>query len=135
MLINSTDMLRLPPSVTGLRHFPIELIFLTLRLTINGTMQLQKHFLSNRYWDTLVYLLQLINSMNIDISMLKPCNNFMGFKTEHIVGNKTKGRISKQVFQGNEARQIFRKTHISYPLIRTCTYHTFSLRISNRVSR
>ena len=135
MLINSTDMLHLPPSVTGLRHFPIELIFLTLLLTINSTMQLQKHFLSNRYWDPLVYLLQLINSMNIDISMLKPCNNFMGFKTEHIVGNKTKGRISKQVFQGNEARQIFRKTHISYPLIRTRTYHTFSLRISNRVSR
>ena len=34
------------------------------------------------------------------------------------VGNKTKGRISKRVFQENKARQIFRKTNISYPLIR-----------------
>ena len=32
------------------------------------------------------------------------------------VGNKTKGRISKRVFQENKARQIFRKTNISYPL-------------------
>ena len=30
------------------------------------------------------------------------------------------GRISKRVFQENKARQIFRKTNISYPLIRTC---------------
>ena len=36
-----------------------------------------------------------------------------------IVGNKTKGRISKQMFQENKSRQIFRKTNISYPLIRT----------------
>ena len=31
--------------------------------------------------------------------------------------NKAKGRISKRVFQENKARQIFRKTNISYPLI------------------
>ena len=39
-------------------------------------------------------------------------------------GNKAKGRISKRVFQENQARQIFRKTNISYPLIRTrtCAY-------------
>ena len=37
------------------------------------------------------------------------------------VGNKVKGRISKRVFQGNKARQIFRKTNSSYPLIRTRT--------------
>ena len=39
-------------------------------------------------------------------------------------GNKTKERISKRVFQGNKARQIVRKTNISYPLIRmrTCVY-------------
>ena len=36
---------------------------------------------------------------------------------EEFVGNKAKGRISKRVFQGNKARQIFRKTNISYPLI------------------
>ena len=38
------------------------------------------------------------------------------------VANKAKGRISKRLFQGNKARQIFQKTHISYPLIciRTC---------------
>ena len=32
-----------------------------------------------------------------------------------MVGNKTKGRISKQVFQESKARQNFRKTNISYP--------------------
>ena len=40
------------------------------------------------------------------------------------VGNKAKERISKRVFQENKARQIFRKTNISYSLIRTrtCAY-------------
>ena len=33
-------------------------------------------------------------------------------------GNKAKGRISKRVLQKNKSRQIFRKTNISYPLIR-----------------
>ena len=36
-----------------------------------------------------------------------------------IVGNKAKGQISKRVFQENKAHQIFRKTNISHPLIRT----------------
>ena len=40
---------------------------------------------------------------------------------DEMVGNKTKGRISKRLFQENKARQIFRKINISYPLIRTCT--------------
>ena len=35
------------------------------------------------------------------------------------IGNKAKERISKRVFQENKARQIFEKTKISYPLIRT----------------
>ena len=34
-------------------------------------------------------------------------------------GNKAKGRISKRVFQESKACQNFRKTNISYPLIRT----------------
>ena len=34
------------------------------------------------------------------------------------VGNKAKGRISKQRLQESKAREIFRKTNISYPLIR-----------------
>ena len=40
------------------------------------------------------------------------------------VGNKAKGRISERVFHENKARQIFRKTNISYPLIctSTCAY-------------
>ena len=29
------------------------------------------------------------------------------------------GRISKRVFQENKAHQIFQKTNVSYPLIRT----------------
>ena len=40
-----------------------------------------------------------------------------------IVVNRAKGRISKRVFQENKARQIFRKTNFSYPLIRTRTYN------------
>ena len=46
------------------------------------------------------------------------------YLTASLVGNKAKGRISKQVFQENKARQIFRKTNISYLLIRTrtCAY-------------
>ena len=45
-------------------------------------------------------------------------------KWSHLVGNKTKGRISKRVFQENNARQVFRKTNMSNPLIRTrtCAY-------------
>ena len=39
-----------------------------------------------------------------------------------VVGNKPKGRISKRVFQENKASQIFLKTNISYPLLRTHTY-------------
>ena len=39
-------------------------------------------------------------------------------KISFFVGNKAKGRISKRVLQENKARQIFRKTNISYPLIR-----------------
>ena len=39
-----------------------------------------------------------------------------------LIGNKAKGRISKQVFQENKAHQIFRKTNISYPPIRTRTH-------------
>ena len=35
-----------------------------------------------------------------------------------IVSNKAKGRILKRVLQENKARQIFRKTNISFPLIR-----------------
>ena len=35
------------------------------------------------------------------------------------VGSKAKGQVSKRVFQENKARQILRKTNISYPLIRT----------------
>ena len=36
-----------------------------------------------------------------------------------VVGNKAKGRISKRVFQEKKACRIFRKTNISYSLIRT----------------
>ena len=42
-------------------------------------------------------------------------------KLGEFVSNKAKGRISKRVLQENKARQIFRKTNISYPLIRTRT--------------
>ena len=34
---------------------------------------------------------------------------------DKFVGNMARVRISKRVFQENKARQIFRKTNISYP--------------------
>lgn len=34
---------------------------------------------------------------------------------KYIVGNEAQDQISKRLFQENEARQIFRKTYISYP--------------------
>ena len=45
-----------------------------------------------------------------------------------VVGNKTKGWISKRVFQDKKARQVFRETKISYPLTRihTCAYQSVS---------
>ena len=50
-------------------------------------------------------------------------DKFNEYKTvgDELVGNKAKGRISKRVFQESRARQNFRKTNISYPLIRTRT--------------
>ena len=36
---------------------------------------------------------------------------------EYLTLCKAIGRISKRMFQENKARQIFRKTNISYPLI------------------
>ena len=49
-------------------------------------------------------------------------NKAITFLVLQFVGNKAKGRISKRVFEENKARQIFPKTNISYPLIRTCAY-------------
>ena len=51
----------------------------------------------------------------------------------NFVGNKSKVKISKRVFQENKALQIFRKTSISYPLIRTRTCAYQELR-NNRFS-
>ena len=63
--------------------------------------------------------------INIKNSIL--CNakfKKLGKVAAQFVGNKAKGRISKRVLQENKARQISRKTNISYPLIRTrtCAY-------------
>ena len=53
----------------------------------------------------------------------------------HIVGNKAKGRISKRVFQENKARQIFRKTQISNPLIRTRALLPYYQRICSAIRK
>ena len=45
-----------------------------------------------------------------------------------LVDNKTKGRISKRVFQENKARQIFRKANICYSVIRIGGYEMFVFR-------
>ena len=46
----------------------------------------------------------------------------------HFVGSKAKERISKRVLQENKARQIFRKTNIFYPLIRSPVNTRFEIR-------
>ena len=53
------------------------------------------------------------------------CEPLFNTSVYELIGNKAKGRISKWLLQENRARQIFRKTNISYPLIRTltCAYH------------
>ena len=53
-----------------------------------------------------------------------PFSNSSKTHEDRVVDNKAKGRISKQVLIENKARQVFRKTNISYPLIRTriCAY-------------
>ena len=43
----------------------------------------------------------------------------MSVISREVVGNNAKGRILKRVLLENKACQIFRKTSISYPLIRT----------------
>ena len=53
----------------------------------------------------------------------------------NLVGNKAKGRISKQVLQENKARQIFRKTNICYPLIRTRTYQGVERNVRNECKK
>ena len=45
----------------------------------------------------------------------------------YFFGNKEKGRISKRVFQENKARQIFRKTNISNPIVRKRTHYQCSI--------
>ena len=50
------------------------------------------------------------------------CHRNVALKSSsEFVGIKAKGWISERVFQKNKANQIFRKTSISHPLIRTCT--------------
>ena len=50
----------------------------------------------------------------------------------HFLRNKAKGRISKRLFKENKARLVFRKTKISYPLIRTRTCDEFWTTVKNR---
>ena len=52
-------------------------------------------------------MFQILSFSSLDVGPIIP----------YFVSSKTKGRISKKVFQENKALQIFRKTNISYPLI------------------
>ena len=53
------------------------------------------------------------------------------FNNCYFVGNKTKGRISKRSLQENNACHFFRKTNISYPLIRTPTLRETPTEVRN----
>ena len=61
--------------------------------------------------------LQLINFITMFIVFIRSFDLSLTFFDFQFFGNRAKGRISKQVLQENKARQIFRKTNISYPLI------------------
>ena len=67
-------------------------------------------------WKCYTVLIQKSYATNLCIEALK--------KKRKIVGNKAIGQILKRVFPENEARQIFRKTNISYPTD-TLTYEYF----------
>ena len=71
-------------------------------------------------------LKQLLGNSTCLYFILARCEvTFQGVMEElKLVGNTAKGRISKWAFRENKARQTFRKTKISYPLIctRTCAY-------------
>ena len=77
--------------------------------------------LSEKYWKTKAY--GFIRSTTYLAKINNCCLLNLLYWTEvfledmYIVGNKTKGQISKRVLQGNKARQIFRKTKIFYPVI------------------
>ena len=65
-------------------------------------------------------------------SDLHSCVFDANFERLDIVGNKAKkGRISKRVFQENKPRQIFRKTNISYPLIRKSALFSWNTRFDD----
>ena len=61
-------------------------------------------------------VLKIINDNKCMVKCYSDLANdvFLSYRVD-IDGNKTKGRISKRVFQESKARQIFRKTNISYP--------------------
>ena len=67
------------------------------------------------------------DSLKLSVTNILLCKylfivNYENTRKRHFVGKKAKRRISKRVLQKNEARQILRKTNISYPLIRTRTF-------------
>ena len=72
----------------------------------------EKILLSDKGWE-------LKKTINISTQTFILFHSFS--KVPQLVGNKPKGRISKRVVQENKACQIFQKTNISYPLIRTPT--------------
>ena len=61
-----------------------------------------------------------IENRNIESTVTNYRGKFDPIFLLSFVGNKAKGRISKRMFQENKARQILRKTNISYP--HTCAY-------------
>ena len=70
-----------------------------------------------------------VHSKSKEVSYLSWQNKYCHLETTcgikpKFVGNMAKGRISRRMFQENKGHQIFWKTNISYPLIRTrkCAY-------------
>ena len=70
-------------------------------------------------WDILQAKIWLFSRL---LQFLKVIVLMVQDATWKFVGNEAKGQISKRVLQENKPRQIFRKTNISYLLIRTRTY-------------
>ena len=70
-------------------------------------------------------------------SNLRVSDAARAFMKGSFVCNRANGRISKRMFQKNKARQIFRKTNISYSLIHilTCVYQGIrNVRVSENLA-
>ena len=111
-----------PARLTGLAHLHMNSL-LIIRQTIKSAFNWRLHW-RRPYWDIKQIVFRHFDHQHFASSDVNMRNKESFIFSYYFIGNKAKGQISKQVLQENKARQIFRKTNISNPLIRTrmCVY-------------